>query len=79
MPEFLSIVLCKMAYRNISVMNTPAVEHYHTLTPLTSVIQQQSQTLRGYSSTVYKAVSAQDGRTYCLRRIHGRYLSIDYD
>ena len=68
-----------MAYLIFSVMNTPTVEHYHTLTPLTSVIQQQSQTLRGYSSTVYKAVSAKDGRTYCLRRIHGRELSTEYD
>ena len=58
-------------------MNTPAVEHYHTLTPLTGVNQQQSQTLRGHSSTVYKAVSANDGRTYCLRRIHGRDLSTE--
>lgn len=64
-----------MAYQNLLVMNTPAVEQYHTLTPLTSINQQQSQTLRGYSSTTYKAVSAYDGRTYCLRRMHGRYLS----
>ena len=56
-------------------MNTPAVEHYHTLTPLTAVNQQQNQTWHGYSSTTYKAVSAKDGRTYCLRRIHGRYSS----
>ena len=56
-------------------MNTPTVEHYHTLTPLTGANQQQSQTLHGYISTIYKAVSAGDGRTYCLRRIHGRYLS----
>ncbi|KAF6238459.1 hypothetical protein HO173_003426 [Letharia columbiana] len=56
--------------RVFAVSNTPTVEHYHTLTPLTSVNQQQSQTLRGYSSTIYKAVSAKDGRTYCLRRIH---------
>lgn len=59
----------------LPVTNTPAVEHYHTLTPLTSVHQQQSQTFRGYLSTVYKAVSAKDGRIYCLRRIHGRFLS----
>ena len=58
-------------------MNTPAVEHYHTLTPLTAVNQQQNQTWHGYSSTTYKAVSAKDGRTYCLRRIHGRYLSTE--
>lgn len=66
-----------MAYRNVLVMNIPAVEHFHTLTPLTSVNQQQSQTLRGYPSTTYKAVSAKDGRTYCLRRIHGQYLSTE--
>ena len=57
-------------------MNTPAVEHYHTLTPLTAV-NQQSHMWRGYSSTTYKAVSAKDGRTYCLRRIHGWYLSTE--
>ena len=62
--------------RAFSVMNTPAVEPYHTLTPLTAVNQQQSQTWRGYSSTTYKAVSAKDGRTYCLRRVHGWYPPI---
>ena len=74
----LSIVLWKMADGNLSVMNTPTLEHFHTLTPLTSV-NHQIQTLRGYSNTVYKAVSAKDGRTYCLRRIHGRYLSTGKD
>ena len=76
MPEFLSIILWRNADRNLPVTNTPAVEHYHTLTPLTTAQQKQSQTIHGYSSTVYKAVSAKDGRIYCLRRIHGRYLSI---
>ena len=68
-----------MAYRDLLVTNIPAVEHYHTLTPLTTLHQQQSQTLHGYVSTIYKAVSAKDGRTYCLRRIHGRYLSTKLD
>ena len=65
----------KMTYRTLPVTNIPAVEPYHSLTPLTTLHQQQSHTLRGYISTTYKAVSANDGRTYCLRRIHGRYLS----
>lgn len=64
---------------NLSVSNLPAVGHYHTLTPLTTLHQQQNQTFHGYKSTVYKAVSNKDGRTYCLRRIHGRYLSTDLD
>ncbi|CAD6570943.1 MAG: PAB-dependent poly(A)-specific ribonuclease subunit 3 [Alectoria sarmentosa] len=55
--------------RVFAVTNIPAVDPYHTLTPLTTVNQQQSQTFRGYSSITYKAVSAKDGRTYCLRRI----------
>ena len=64
---------------NFSASNIPNVGQYHTLTPLTTLHQQQSQTLHGYKSTVYKAVSSMDGRTYCLRRIHGRYLSTDLD
>ena len=71
------MVSAEIAYLNLLVMNAPAVEHYHTLTPLTAVNQQQNQTWHGYSSTTYKAVSAKDGRTYCLRRIHGRYLSTE--
>ena len=76
--EFSSYDFGKIAYQDRLVMNTPAVEHYHTLTPLTSVNQQHNQTWHGYSSTTYKAVSAKDGRTYCLRRIHGPYSSTEY-
>ena len=71
------MILYLFARLNLLVMNTPAVEHYHTLTPLTAVNQQQNQTWHGYSSTTYKAVSTKDGRTYCLRRIHGQYLSTE--
>ena len=47
----------------------PAVEHFHTLTPLQGP-SQSNQAHYGHASTLYKAISGRDGKTYCLRRIH---------
>ena len=55
--------------RTFSNSTLPSVDYYHTLTPL----QGASQTNNGrhkHTSSVYKAISDRDGKTYCLRRIH---------
>ncbi|XP_006820509.1 PAN2-PAN3 deadenylation complex subunit pan3-like [Saccoglossus kowalevskii] len=49
------------------------VDNYHTLCPLepipTSPLEKSSTF--GYVTSCYKAVNSKDGKTYCLRRIHG--------
>lgn len=48
----------------------PNIEYFHTLTPLEAFSHRNSG-LNAAMTTVFKAVSDQDGKTYCLRRIHG--------
>lgn len=51
---------------------------FHTLTPLHGT-SPSTPSLR-YARTVYKAISAQNGRTYCLKRFHsGFYLHTHHD
>ncbi|KAF1998454.1 PAB-dependent poly(A)-specific ribonuclease subunit PAN3 [Amniculicola lignicola CBS 123094] len=52
----------------------PQVEHYHTLYCLDTA-QQKNQTLFGYQTLVYKAVSSKDGITYALRRLENYRLT----
>ncbi|KAF2816107.1 PAB-dependent poly(A)-specific ribonuclease subunit PAN3 [Mytilinidion resinicola] len=52
----------------------PPLEQYHSLVCLDTT-QQKNQTLFGYQSWVYKAVSSKDGNTYALRRLEGFRLT----
>lgn len=45
------------------------IDHYHEICPLEPP-NHKSVTF-GYPNTVYKAINAKNGFTYCLRRIHG--------
>ena len=54
----------------------PTVDFFHTLTPLQG-ISPSNQAHYGHASTVYKAVSERDGKTYCLRRIHDLRVTTD--
>ena len=54
----------------------PVVDFFHTLTPLQG-ISQSNQAHYGHASTVYKAISERDGKTYCLRRIHDLRVTSD--
>lgn len=48
----------------------PNVDHFTSLVPL-DTNNRESTAIFGYTSWVYKAVSQENGRTYCLRRIKG--------
>ncbi|KAL2758368.1 hypothetical protein ACRALDRAFT_2040569 [Sodiomyces alcalophilus JCM 7366] len=52
----------------------PNVDHFTSLVPL-DTNNRESSTIFGYTSWVYKAVSQENGRTYCLRRIKDFRLS----
>lgn len=52
----------------------PTLEQYHSLVCL-DTSQQKNQSLFGYQSWVYKAVSSKDGNTYALRRLEGFRLT----
>jgi PAB-dependent poly(A)-specific ribonuclease subunit 3 len=52
----------------------PPIEQYHSLVCLDTV-QNKNQSLFGYTSWVYKAVSGKDGNTYALRRIENFRLT----
>lgn len=47
----------------------PAIDFFHTLTPLQGT-SQANHIRHRHANTVYKGVSDRDGKTYCLRRIH---------
>ncbi|KAI4163239.1 MAG: hypothetical protein LQ342_003173 [Letrouitia transgressa] len=51
----------------------PSIAHFHSLVPLVSN-NQKNATLFGYLSWAYKAMSANDGKFYCLRRLQGYRL-----
>jgi PAB-dependent poly(A)-specific ribonuclease subunit 3 len=52
----------------------PTIEQYHSLVCLDTT-QNKNQSLFGYPSWVYKAVSGKDGNTYTLRRIENFRLT----
>ncbi|KAF2466335.1 uncharacterized protein BDR25DRAFT_237318 [Lindgomyces ingoldianus] len=52
----------------------PPIEHYYSLVCLDTA-QHKNQSLFGYQSWVYKAVSSKDGNTYALRRLEGFRLT----
>jgi PAB-dependent poly(A)-specific ribonuclease subunit 3 len=52
----------------------PPIEQFHSLFCLDTTAQ-KNQTLFGYSSWVYKAVSSKDGNTYALRRLENFRLT----
>ena len=51
-----------------------AVEHFHSLVAL-DTNSTRGQSVFGYPSWIYKAVSSKDGNTYALRRIEGFRLT----
>ncbi|KAL9611512.1 MAG: hypothetical protein Q9167_003836 [Letrouitia subvulpina] len=51
----------------------PSIAHFHSLVPLVSN-NQKNAALFGYLSWAYKAMSANDGKFYCLRRLQGYRL-----
>lgn len=59
------------ALQTLPNSNLPMSLHsYHSLVPL-DVHAERSDRVFGYTSTVYKAFSKQDGHTYALRRVEG--------
>ena len=50
------------------------IEHFHSLVALDTTVQ-KTHSVYGYPSWLYKAVSAKDGYTYCLRRLEGFRLT----
>lgn len=52
----------------------PPIEQYHSLVCLDTT-QHKNQSLFGYASWVYKAVSSKDGNTYTLRRLENFRLT----
>lgn len=52
----------------------PSIEQYHSLVCL-DTSQQKNQSLFGYASWVYKAVSGKDGKMYTLRRLENFRLT----
>ena len=64
----------------VCISDIPAeVDTYRNLFPLeppTDNPHHKSKTF-GYPTTCYKALNTKDGLTYCLRRIHGKYLLIN--
>lgn len=54
----------------------PAIDFFHTLTPLQGA-SHTNHARYGHASTVYKAVSERDGKTYCLRRFHDLRATTD--
>ncbi|KAL9103816.1 MAG: hypothetical protein Q9163_001170 [Psora crenata] len=75
-PEGLRIKLHKKTeatLRSFSNSQLPNIEYFHTLTPL-EPLHQRNNISATATTTVYKAVSEEDGKTYCLRRLHGKVL-----
>ncbi|KAF2749573.1 hypothetical protein M011DRAFT_457016 [Sporormia fimetaria CBS 119925] len=60
--------------RQIIPNSLPPIEQYHSLVCLDTV-QNKNQSLFGYQSWVYKAVSGKDGNTYALRRLENFRLT----
>jgi hypothetical protein len=56
----------------------PSIAHFQSLVPLVHN-NQKNANLFGYSSWIYKAVSSQDGKSYCLRRLQGLYSVFGLD
>ncbi|KAL9131340.1 MAG: hypothetical protein Q9217_000719 [Psora testacea] len=71
-PEDLRIKLQKKTeatIRSFPNSQLPNIEYFHTLTPL-EALNHRNHVPTAITSTVYKAISEQDGKIYCLRRIH---------
>lgn len=54
------------------------VDHYHSLTPLESPITPMIGHKGSLPATTYRAVNSTTGGRYCLRRLHGKSLVIDF-
>lgn len=53
----------------------PNIAHFHSLVPLVHNTH-KNVAMFGYSTWAYKAISSQDGKAYCLRRLQGTLLRI---
>lgn len=53
----------------------PTIAHFHSLVPLVHNTH-KNVAMFGYSTWAYKAVSIQDGKAYCLRRLQGTLLRL---
>ncbi|MCJ1428634.1 PAB-dependent poly(A)-specific ribonuclease subunit 3 [Sticta canariensis] len=52
----------------------PNIAHFHSLVPLVHNTH-KNVAMFGYSTWAYKAISSQDGKAYCLRRLQGYHLT----
>ena len=54
----------------MSDLTLPNVEQYHSLVSLDNAAP-CNEAMFGYSAWTYRAIKADDGLTYCLRRLEG--------
>lgn len=77
MPEKLREELVRKAEAALQVMpnsQLPQLDNYHSLVPLDTT-HRKNPSIFGYSTWVYKATSAKNGRPFCLRRLEGFRLT----
>ena len=80
-PEDLRLRLHKKSeavLRSFPNSQLPDIEYFHTLTPL-EAFNQRPTTPNAPASTVFKAMSSQDGKLYCLRRSHDQRMLRESD
>ena len=63
-----------LAFPDVTPQNSNSKESYHGLYPLEQLLEQKSQTLNAQTST-FRATKVEDGLNYCLKRIHGEFLT----
>jgi PAB-dependent poly(A)-specific ribonuclease subunit 3 len=64
------------ARQTVQNSTLPVIEQYHSLFCL-DLSQQKNTALFGYASSIYKAVSSKDGKSYALRRLENFRLTSD--
>ncbi|MCJ1465693.1 PAB-dependent poly(A)-specific ribonuclease subunit 3 [Pseudocyphellaria aurata] len=81
-PEDLRQTLQRRSETTLSIFQNstlpPSIAHFHSLVPLVHNTQ-KNVAMFGLSSWAYKAVSSQNGKTYCLRRLQGYHLANEAD
>lgn len=77
-PEDLRQTLQRRTETTLSIFQNstlpPTIAHFHSLVPLVHNTH-KNVAMFGYSTWAYKAVSSQDGKAYCLRRLQGYHLT----
>lgn len=76
-PFSLEVRACSAKLANVASDSNlpPSIAHFHGLVPLVSNTP-KSAAIFGHSSWIYKALSSQDGKAYCLRQLQGKSLQI---